>query len=292
MRRNKPGFWSRSVHLFVGLLFVPFFGISKFLLCILYFYFAKWLRSAVSPAHDSARLVRRREGVQTAADSQLPAVYADTLSCPVLLLTVFLSTDKVYFSQMPSCICLQTNQICLKILFSHLVQWPPSVTCAFADSCYRWYLVLLGIIITQVNLSSKTTISDYNKCWHMIRDFCLCHQLHADTKSRPYWSYQQKLILSTISKWENLIRYNNMELQCSPQWVSDGSDLSVLHCQLSDNSFHDNYIFFVLFSHHHHCLICVMMTIIQAENLIIDWCGDEGWWWTSSCGVILLCRWH
>ena len=209
----------------MGLPFVPFICISKFLFCIFtYFYFAKWLRSAVSPAHDSVRLVRRREGVQTAADSQLPAVYADTLSCPVLLLTVFLSTDKVYFSQMPSCICLQTNQICLKILFSHLVQWPPSVTCAFADSCYRWYLVLLGIIITQVNLSSKTTISDYNKCWHMIRDFCLCHQLHADTKSRPYWSYQQKLILSTISKWENLIRYNNMELQCSPQWVSDGFD--------------------------------------------------------------------
>ena len=147
MRRNKPGFWSRPVHLFVGLLFVPFFVFlnSYFVFCI----------SILQSDSDQLSLPPTTqfgwwEGVQTAADSQLPAVYADTLSCPVLLLTVFLSTDKVYFSQMPSCICLQTNQICLKILFSHLVQWPPSVTCAFADSCYRWYLVLLGIIIIQV----------------------------------------------------------------------------------------------------------------------------------------------
>ena len=36
MRRNKPGFWSRPVHLFVGLPFVPFFVFlnSDFVFCI------------------------------------------------------------------------------------------------------------------------------------------------------------------------------------------------------------------------------------------------------------------
>ena len=183
-------------------------------LCIL------WLRSAVSPPTTQCSLVRCTDGRTVSCE-----LYADRLSCPVLLLTAFLSTDQLYLSQLLSCICLQNKQ---DLVCDIGLPSPPVTT--ISDVCFCWLLwsVILCLSWCHHRLRKKEYLtvrliviglvrgvwvgepsSHISDMWFVTVN---CDSLYfvisftsdaiscIDLISR--WSYQQQ----TVSKWANFIR--------------------------------------------------------------------------------------
>ena len=146
MRRNKPGFWSIHCPPFCGPLICSLFFVflnSYFVFCI----------SILQSDSDQLSLPPTTQFGWWEGEK----VYRQRRTVSCQLYTPIHSAARSfcwqYFSLQTKCISLK----CPVVFVSR--QWycfPIStsdrhkVTCAFADSCYQWYLILLGIIVIQV----------------------------------------------------------------------------------------------------------------------------------------------
>ena len=243
--------------------------IVLYCICILYFVFVTQISCLPRPRLSLVRRCTDGRRQQSAA-SCTPIDSAARCA----LLTPFLYTDKLYLSQMISCICLQKRQICLVALVCHLHHVTTSSDFGFADSCDLWYLVLLGIIIISVTSCPRLWIVQLviSILWRIV------------PVNRDSLSLSSASLLTPTPVLIICISAVDLTLDIMAHYQSQQTDqkgASIQSRVRQDTviylaSFEDNHLFFVFFCHHHH-----FHWWQSAEKLVIDW------WWRVSKLVLV-----